>query len=199
LIKKPLKGWILKTQRTEGAEHVIFTLSLTFVLILGTLVYTYFSPREKSKFVEISVLDDGNVSNVFKGIGVGEAVNLTLLINNKCGREIKTIIELKLGNETTETPLLHNSIRFFEGVIQNEEQREIPLTLRIEEVVVEDRYVSISEISVNGESHGTEDVSSINGTNFRFIFSIFEYNGDVGSFGNTNQLWNQIWFNLTTT
>ncbi len=178
---------------------MIFTLSLTFVLILGTLLYTYFSPRQKSKFVEISVLDDESVSDAFKGIGVGDAVNLTLLINNRFGREIKTIIELKLGNETTETPFLHNSIRVFEGIIQNEEQREIPLTLRIEEVVVEDRYVSISEISVNGETHGTEDVSSINGTNFRFIFSLFEYNGDVGSFGNTNQLWNQIWFNLTTT
>jgi len=189
----------LRTQGSEGAEHVIFTLSLTFVLILGTLFYTYFSPRQKSKFVEISILDDGNASNVFKGIGIGDAFNLTLLINNKFGREIKTIIELKLGNETTETPLLRNSIRVFEGVIQNEEQREIPLTLRIEEVVVEDRYVSISEISVNGESHGTEDVSSIDGTNFRFIFSLFEYNGDIGSFGNTNQLWNQIWFNLTTT
>lgn len=189
----------MKTRGSEAAEHVIFTLSLTFVLILGTFLYTYFSPRQKSKFVEISVLDDGNVSDVSKGIGVGDAVNLTLLINNKFGREIKTIIELKLGNETTETPLSHNSITVFEGVIQNEEQREIPLTLRIEDVVVEDRYVSISEISVNGESHRTEDVSSINGTDFRFIFSLFEYNGDVRSFGNTNQLWNQIWFNLTTT
>ena len=95
--------------------------------------------------------------------------------------------------------MLHNSIRVFEGVIQNEEQREIPLTLKIEEVVVEDRCVSISEISVNGGSHLTEHVSSINGTNFRFIFSLFEYNRNVGSFGNSNQLWNQIWFNLTTT
>ena len=94
----------MRIQGSEGAEHVIFTLSLTFVLILGTLFYTYFSPRQKSKFVEISVLDEGNVSNVFKGIGVGDAVNLTLLINNKFGREIKIIIELRLGNETTELP-----------------------------------------------------------------------------------------------
>ena len=178
---------------------MIFTLSLTFVLILGTIFYTYFSPRQKSKFVEISVLDDGNASDVFNGVGVKDVFNLTLLINNKFEREVKIIIELKLGNETTETPLLRNSIRVFEGVIQNEEQREIPLTLRIEEVVVEDRYVSISEISVNGEIYRTEDVSSINGTNFRFIFSLFEYNGNMESFGNTNQLWNQIWFNLTTT
>jgi len=189
----------LKTQGSEEKEHVIFTVSLTFVLILGTLFYTYFSPRQKSKFIEISVLEDGKTADVHKRLEVGDAVTLTLRINNKFGREVHTFIELKLGNETTETLLLHNGIRVFEGVIQNGERTEIPLTLIIEEAVVEDRYGSISEISINGERYETEDVSSINGTIFRFIFSLYKYNVDTGNFDNPNQLWNQIWFNLTTT
>ena len=87
----------------------------------------------------------------------------------------------------------------FEGVIQNEEQREIPFTFKIEEIAVEDRYVTISEISINGERYETEDVRSVNGANFRLIFTLYEYNVNTGSFDNLNQLWNQIWFNLTLT
>ncbi len=190
----------MKVQESEGTEHVIFTLSLTFVLILGTLCYTYFSPRQKSKFLEFSVLENGKVSDSRRGLEVGEAINLTLCINNKFGKEVQTLVDLTISNQTTVTiPLQYNSLNLFEGVIKNEEQLAIPLSLKIEEIVVRDYYVSIHEISINGERYEMEKVCSVNGSNFRFIFSLYEYTVKTRSFDDPNQLWNQIWFNLTTT
>lgn len=190
----------MKVQKSEGTEHLIFTLSLTFVFILGTFLYIYYSPRQKAKFLELSVLEDGKVTDSHREFGIDDGINFTLCINNQFGREIQTIIKFLIGNETTETPPLHiSSVKVFEGVIQNEEQREIPFTLKIEEIAVEDRYVTISEISINGERYETEDVRSVNGANFRLIVTLYEYNVNTGSFDNLNQLWNQIWFNLTLT
>ena len=190
----------MKDQESVGTEHVIFTLSLTFVLILGTLVYTYFSPRQKSNFLELSVLENGKVTDSRRGLEVGEAINLTLCINNKFGREVQTVVNLIISNQTTVTmPLRHNSLNLFEGVIKNEERLAIPLSLKIEEISMGESYVSIHEISINGERYEIESARSVNGSDFRFIFSLHEYNLNTTSIDDSNQLWNQIWFNLTTT
>jgi len=190
----------LKAKESEGTEHVIFTLSLTFILILGTLCYTYFSPRQKSTFLQFSVLEDGKLADSRRGLKVGEAINLTLCIKNKFGREAQTFIDLSIWNQTTVTmPLQYNGLKLFEGVIKNEEQLVIPLSLKIEEISVVNRYVYIHEISINGERHEMVDIRSVNGSNFRFIFSLYEYNVNMRSFNDQTQLWNQIWFNLAST
>lgn len=81
----------------------------------------------------------------------------------------------------------------------------IPLDWSIKQADTELGYVTIKEITINGQDISNLNIRSLDGQNFKVVLELWRYDHDSNSFAyawssghDMRSVWNQIWFNVET-
>jgi hypothetical protein len=204
-------GILTKILRSRTFLIVFAILAATFTPLSGLSILE----NQNQTFVEMSTLGSNmTASDYFPNnnstITVGQEIGWYVRVHNQLGAAEYLSIRVKLTNATEimQNSTLHESIvapLLFEDhqLVAQNGTWIVPLSWTITAVDVEESYLNIDSILMNGNS--TTDLKL--GTNldgrFRIVVELWKYNPSTGGFefawtseNQTKSVWNHIWFNV---
>jgi hypothetical protein len=198
--------------------HLVF-VSVCLVFVLGACapVAMAYLPRSGEPFMALAVLGEkGMAEKYYPGddpsIEVGEEVHWTLYLYNHMGEARYVAVRVKLLNSTmlapnstscspSPAPVVYEVRR----VLLDNETWLYPLDWSLLNVSWDSESIMIDGLMINGRPFQT-GVEAVHGYNFRVVLELWGYEESSEGFifgwasdGESRCVWNQIWFNTTST
>ena len=191
---------------------------ITLLIVFEMVAYVSLTPRPSEQFFQFYVLGADHLAasyypNNNSKIQVGQSVGWFVGVTDLMGSVQLVSIRVKLGNETISAPNDTNGqpspaplMTEFTRAIQDNETWELPFTWQISNVSSNGVSTRILELKINDQLIAVQDLSALNGINFRLILELWTWNVDSSAFefgwwtGTEHHVaWLQLWFNATAT
>jgi uncharacterized membrane protein len=189
----------------------LFTVaSLILILIVAapTLALFIRVPEGSEKFSELWLLGPaGKAENYPFNVSVGESYSIYVGVGNHLGRSAYYTIYVKFRNETQQVPNFTMSepsplppLYEFGFVVSDGDLWEVPLTFAFENVLVEQNFSLVQDVSINGVVFPVNCSSAWdsdrNGFYYQMFFELWLYNVTAYDFEYHNRFVG-LWLNMT--
>ena len=184
------------------------SLVLMLVAVAPTLSLFIHIPSGSEKFSELWLLGPAHTAENYPfNVSINEEYRLFVGVGNHLGSSSYYMIYVKFRNQTQQLPNSTTSepsplppLYEFRFVLSDGEVWEAPLTFAIENVLLQQNFSIIQNISINGivfpvNCSSTWD-SDRNGFYFQMVFELYLYNETSSNFQYHNRD-ARLWLNMT--
>jgi len=180
-LKKKIEGGYLRN--IEEYRNLFMVASLILILIAAapTLALFIRVPEGSEKFSELWLLGpERKAENYPFNVSVGESYSIYVGVGNHLGRSAYYIVYVKFRNETQQVPNFTMSepsplppLYEFSFVVSDGDVWEVPLTFAFENVLFQQNFSLVQDISINGVVFPVNCSSAWNSDRNGFYYQMF--------------------------